>query len=110
MGRHKGLHVIGVSQYPAQVDKGLMGNATLIHTGVLRNANHRKAVALEMDIEPDRIRDLPNLEYLERDMLTGEVKAGKVEIGAATATRAKRSATGAAGTVQGVPAPLESDA
>lgn len=32
-GRHDGLHLIAASQFPAQVDKAFLGNATVIHCG-----------------------------------------------------------------------------
>lgn len=64
-GRHEGVHVIGCSQFPAQIDKSFLSNATLIHVGFLGELPHRKAVAQRMDVDPDLIRDLPDLHYLE---------------------------------------------
>lgn len=64
---HRRLRVIGVSQFPAQIDKNLLGNATLIHTGPLRTKRHRVAVADDMDIDPAEIAALPRLSFIERD-------------------------------------------
>ena len=79
---HRRLHVIGISQHPAQIDKALLGNATLIHTGALRTARHRAAVAEEMDIDPADIAALAPLEYLERDFTVYPpvVRRGRVEL------------------------------
>lgn len=78
MGRHRGLHLVGVSQFPAQIDKSFLANATVIHTGVLRNARHRKAVAEEMDIDPADIGALAPMHWIERSG-TGEITRGVVK-------------------------------
>ncbi|HYC45372.1 MAG TPA: hypothetical protein VED01_07770 [Burkholderiales bacterium] len=75
MGRHRGMHVIGISQFPAQMDKAILGNATLIHTGALRQERHRKAIAEELDIDPAVIAGLAPLEYIERDFSAGGASA-----------------------------------
>jgi hypothetical protein len=77
-GRHEGVHVIGVSQYPAQIDKAFLSNATLIHVGFLGEEAHRKAVAARMDINPDVIRDLPDLKYLEWERETRAISRGTI--------------------------------
>jgi hypothetical protein len=79
-GRHDGLHLIAASQFPAQIDKSFLGNATLIHCGFVKNATHRKVMAEEMDIDPDQIKALPNLHYLDYDLEKRTVTAGKVAI------------------------------
>lgn len=93
MGRHRRMHVIGVSQHPAQVDKSILGNATLIHTGRLNTEAHRRAVAAELDIDPDAIRDLEQLQFLERDRgAGGELRRGSVA-GELTRRRGSEKAT-----------------
>lgn len=77
-GRHRGLHVIGVSQFPAQVDKAFVGNATLIHSGHLANVRHRQAVAVEIDASPDELRTLADLEWLEWTRGTRGLKRGRL--------------------------------
>ncbi|WP_377704928.1 hypothetical protein [Pseudoduganella sp. UC29_71] len=77
-GRHEGVHVIGVSQYPAQIDKAFLSNATLIHVGFLGEESHRKAVAARMDISPDVIRDLQDLHYLEWERKTRSIQRGTI--------------------------------
>jgi hypothetical protein len=78
-GRHDGLHIIAASQFPAQIDKAFLGNATVIHSGYLGEAEHRKVVASKMDIEPERIKELPDLAYLHFDRKTRSVVSGVVK-------------------------------
>lgn len=77
-GRHEGVHVIGVSQYPAQIDKAFLSNATLIHVGFLGEESHRKAVAARMDIQQEVIRDLPDLTFLEWERETRAISRGSI--------------------------------
>ena len=77
-GRHDGLHLIAASQFPAQIDKAFLGNCTLIHTGFLGQASHRKVVAEMMDIDPEQIKALPDLHYLEYDRKARTVTPGRV--------------------------------
>lgn len=78
-GRHDGLHIIAASQFPAQVDKSFLGNATVIHCGYLGEENHRKVVAQKMDIDPVRIKELLNLHYLHFDRESRAVTNGVVK-------------------------------
>ena len=78
-GRHDGLHLIAASQFPAQIDKAFLGNATLIHCGYLGEVSHRKCVAEKMDIEPQDIKDLPNLSYLQFDREKRITTLGRVK-------------------------------
>lgn len=95
-GRHRGMHVIGVSQFPAQVDKSLMGNATLIHTGHLPNKAHRQAVAVEMDCDPEVIRALADLDFVEWRRGVPEIAHGRVTFAAPRRPRASSSSSGSA--------------
>lgn len=79
MGRQSGLHIIGVSQFPALVDKSFLANATLFHCGALRQDRHRRAVAAELDISPDELRDMLPLHWIERDNVTGAITRGRVK-------------------------------
>lgn len=87
-GRHEGVHVIGASQFPAQIDKSFLSNATLVHCGFLGEKPHRQAVAQKMDINPDVIRDLQDLHYIEwhregRKLLKGVINpvTGRIKEG-----------------------------
>lgn len=77
-GRHCGVHIIGTSQTPAMIDKAFLGNCNLIHVGPLRERNHRRAVALSMDIPETQVAELTKLHWIEKDHDTGEVRQGIV--------------------------------
>ncbi len=79
-GRHEGVWIIGCSQFPAQIDKSFLSNATLMHVGFLGELPHRKAVAQRMDIDPDMIRNLPDLHFLEWHRKGRVLEAGDVTI------------------------------
>ncbi len=66
-GRHDGLHIIAASQFPAQLDKAFLGNATEIWCGFLGEEDHRKVMARKLDIHPDRIKDLRQFHFLHFD-------------------------------------------
>lgn len=77
-GRHEGVHVIGISQYPAQVDKAFLSNATMIHCGWLGEKPHREAIAQRMNISPEIINDLPDLAYIEWERKGRSLKRGVI--------------------------------
>lgn len=79
-GRHEGVWVIGCSQYPAQVDKAFLSNATLVHCGWLGEEPHRKSVAIKMGVTPDMINNLPDLHFLEWHREDRRLEAGQVTI------------------------------
>lgn len=79
-GRHDGLHLIAASQFPAQIDKAFLGNATLIHTGYLGENTHRKVVAEKMDIDPQQLKELAKFHYLEFDREARSVTHGVVKL------------------------------
>ncbi len=79
-GRHRGLEVIGVSQRPAGVDKNFFGNATGVQTGRLNYAEDVRCMANVLAVRPEEIQSLKPLEFIARDMGTGEISRGTVPI------------------------------
>jgi len=75
-GRKRGITVIGVTQRPAESDKTIMGNATLIHCGRLARDKDRRYMAQELDCPLDALPTEP-LEWVERRP-GGEFKTGKL--------------------------------
>lgn len=75
-GRHEAVHIIGVAQNPALIDKTFLSNCTLIHVGPLRQAPHRLAVAQSMDVDPGRLAALVKFQWMEKDFDTGDVTTG----------------------------------
>jgi hypothetical protein len=77
-GRHEGIHIIGVTQSPALVDKTFLGNATLVHACWLKQARHRKVVAADIDIDVAELDGLLKYQYIEKNTDTREVVRGVV--------------------------------
>jgi hypothetical protein len=73
-GRHDGLHIIAASQFPAQLDKAFLGNATEIWCGYLGEEEHRKVMARKMNIKPDKIEALARFNFLHFDRDARTVK------------------------------------
>jgi hypothetical protein len=79
-GRHELIHIIGVSQNPASIDKMFLSNCTLIHVGPLHEEAHRNAVEKSMDVMPGSLADLVKFQWIEKNRDTGEFTAGVVRI------------------------------
>ncbi len=75
-GRHEQVHIIGVAQNPALIDKTFLSNCTLIHVGPLREYRHRQAVARSLDVPVEKITDLVKFQWIERDHDTKELREG----------------------------------
>lgn len=73
-GRHRGITLYGVTQRPAESDKTIIGNHTLIHCCKLKRAEDRKYMAREMDIDQAELDALKPLEWLETDDQGGKNK------------------------------------
>lgn len=77
-GRSEGIKVYGLSQQPASIDKHFFGNCSLVRVGRLNFDAHIKSMANCLGVPQGDIRALLPLEFIERDMLTGEVNRGKL--------------------------------
>lgn len=77
-GRHEGVHIIGVAQNPALIDKTFLSNCTLIHVGPLREFRHRQAVARSMDVPVQKITALQKFQWIERDFDARTLREGIV--------------------------------
>lgn len=78
-GRHKGLKVWGCSQRPAAIDKHFFGNASTVRCGRLNFDADVRTMANVLGVAQQEIRNLQTLEYIERDMKSGEVVRGKIK-------------------------------
>lgn len=76
-GRHRSLTVYGITQRPAESDKTIIGNATLIHCCKLKRAPDRAYMAREMGAPLSALDVLKPLEWLESSEL-GRVTRGKM--------------------------------
>lgn len=75
-GRHELVHIIGVAQNPALIDKTFLSNCTLIHVGPLREFRHRQTVARSMDLPVQELTELVKFQWIERNNDTREVSRG----------------------------------
>lgn len=75
-GRHEEIHIIGVAQNPALIDKTFLSNCTMIHVGPLREYRHRQAVARSMDLPVEQITALVKFQYIQRDNDTKAITEG----------------------------------
>lgn len=102
-GRHEKVHIIGVAQNPALIDKTFLSNCTLIHVGPLREYRHRQAVARSMDVPVQEVTDLVQFEWIERNFDTRTTKKGRVSVPglAPTGRGPKAKATGGGDAGQG---------
>lgn len=73
-GRGYGIRTTGIAQRAAEVDKTLIGNATLIHVRRLTRVDDRIAMAKELDVPLSDLTALPNYQFIERDMGTGKLR------------------------------------
>src|SRR3989338_361284 len=73
MGRGFGVHVFGLSQRPASVDKAFMGSLSFIHVGRLPHPPDQKAVAEIIGIDRSEIAALSGYQAIQKDMITGKV-------------------------------------
>ena len=78
-GRKRGVILYAVTQRPSESDKTALGNASEIHVGRLARAADRRYMAAELDIAPEEIAALNNLEYIHKDMAANTVKKGKLK-------------------------------
>ena len=86
-GRHRGLVVVGLSQRPAIVDKNFFSNATRVRCFRLNYAPDVATMAGVLGVDQERVQQLAPLNYIERDMATGQVSDGVVTFGAAPAEK-----------------------
>lgn len=76
--RHHEGAVYALTQRPAESDKTILGNATVLHVGRLNMASDREYCARCLDVPLDQVDSLADLEFLERNMRTRELTRGRV--------------------------------
>jgi hypothetical protein len=77
-GRHASLVIQGASQRPADVDKSFYGNCSRLVVFRLNAEGDVDRMAKALRRPPEEIAGLAPLEYLERDMKTGQVVKKKL--------------------------------
>jgi len=76
-GRKRGITIYGVTQRPAESDKTIIGNATLVHCGFLKRPQDRKYMSAEMNIKQSIVDDLKPLDWVESGA-DGKIKQGRM--------------------------------
>jgi DNA helicase HerA-like ATPase len=79
-GRAAGVKIYVASQRPADIDKNLFSQATLVRTGRLNSEGDVKTLASVLMVPTDQVIALKPLEFIERDMQTGATRTGKLKI------------------------------
>lgn len=71
-------HIYALTQRPAESDKTVMGNATVLRCHAMARADDRRTMSKELDTDQARIDalDLSRYQYIERDRLTRTLTAG----------------------------------
>jgi len=77
-GRHRQLVVIATSQRPASIDKDFVGNCSVIHSGALTYPEDEHAVAKAMRIDPAKLAELQDLEFLHWTRSPRALVAGRM--------------------------------
>ena len=78
-GRHTGAQVYALTQRPAESDKTILGNAALIHAGLCSSERDRVYIARCLDVPEGEVRALRQLQWIERDMRSRELRRGVVK-------------------------------
>lgn len=72
-GRKMGITVRAAAQRPAEIDKTIWSNATLVRTGRLNFAADQTVIAAALGVNVAQVEALGQLDYLERDLNRGGV-------------------------------------
>lgn len=76
-GRKKGVTIMAASQRPAEIDKTIWSNASLVRTGRLGYDNDQLVIAAALGVPVASVRSLGQLDYLELDRNgSGQVAKG----------------------------------
>lgn len=78
--RHTKGAVYGLTQRPAESDKTIVGNATVIHCGRMNLESDELYMAKLLRVPLEEVERLGDLDYLERDMRTRELTRGRVRV------------------------------
>lgn len=73
MGRGFGVHVFGLSQRPASVDKAFMGSLSFAHVGRLPHPPDQKAMAEVLGIDKAEIAAISGYQAIQKDFNTGKI-------------------------------------
>jgi hypothetical protein len=72
-------NVIGLTQRASESDSTIAGNCSLIHAGFQSFPRDRKTISEYLDVPLQEVRDLGELDWIERDMRTRELRRGRLD-------------------------------
>lgn len=78
-GKHEGIACFAATQRPAEIDKTFLGNCTFVHCGRLNDESAVKTMKNILGVTSEQIVGLKDLEFIERNMVSGEVRVGRLE-------------------------------
>lgn len=77
--RHaRGSRTFALTQAPAESDKTIVRNATVVHTGRMNRDEDRDYMARNIGVPVGEIAGLADLHYIERNMRTHAITRGRV--------------------------------
>jgi hypothetical protein len=79
MGLGYGSDIYAVTQRPAESDKTSLGNAGVIHCGIMGTLDDRKTMAKYLDVSLAEVQALKQFEWIERDRRNFALTRGKVK-------------------------------
>lgn len=78
-GKHERLATFAATQRPAEVDKTFLGNCTFIHCGRLNDEAAVLTMKKVLGVTSEQIVGLKDLEFIERNMVTGAVRFDRLK-------------------------------
>ncbi|MFO0255639.1 MAG: hypothetical protein ACK52V_16130 [Betaproteobacteria bacterium] len=77
-GRHQGLVILAASQRPASIDKSFLGNCSRVRCFRLNWTGDVRVMAGILGTPPEELQRLVPGQWVERDLLTGEIRRGSL--------------------------------
>lgn len=77
-GLYYGNYIYAVTQRPAESDKTVWGNASLIHCHACVGDNDALYMASKLNCSADELMNMPRLHYIERETGGKELRRGKL--------------------------------
>jgi hypothetical protein len=77
-GRKAGISVLAAAQRPAEIDKTIWSNASLVRAGRLNYPEDQRTIAAAIAAPLDQVVSLGNLDYLERDHNAAQLRRGRL--------------------------------
>jgi hypothetical protein len=77
MGLGFGSDIYAITQRPAESDKTSLGNAQVIHCGLMGTLDDRRTMARYLDVPLQAVEVLKQFEWIERDRRTGALTSGR---------------------------------